>query len=360
VRAVMTTPGMAGSARLGEVEDPTPSDGEVLVDVLCVGVDGTDEEIARGEYGESPEGDDYLIIGHESIGRVVTAGDGLAEGTLVAAIVRRPDPVPCVNCGRDEWDMCLNGQYTERGIKARHGYLAERYSERPKFLVPVPDELGTLGVLTEPTSIAEKAVDQAWRVQHGRLAWEPARAVVTGAGAIGLLAALVLRLRGLEVFVYDQATSGPKVELAEAMGARYLPAENAELGAALARQVGRIDVAIEATGYSPLSFQLLETIGNNGVAVLTGVSGGQRHAELPVDRLNLDMVLGNKVAVGSVNANRGHFKAAVADLTEAHARWPGLLERMITRREPLERFEAALERGGDEVKVVVDVAKGTS
>ena len=184
--------------------DPKPTGEEVLVEVLAVGVDGTDDEIVRGEYGEAPPCDDYLIIGHESLGRLTQPSGELAEGSLMAAIVRRPDPAPCLNCGRDEWDMCLNGQYTEQGIKGRHGYLSEYYAEVPKYLLPIPDGLATVGMLVEPTLIAEKAIDQIWRIQQ-RMAWEPRRAVVTAAGPAGLLAAAALRLRGR----MSTSTTGP-------------------------------------------------------------------------------------------------------------------------------------------------------
>lgn len=355
MNAVIVTPGLAGSDRYQEVSDPRPEGEEVLVEVLAVGVDGTDDEIARGLYGEAPPGEDYLIIGHESLGRLMQPAGGLDEGSLVAAIVRRPDPLPCLNCARDEWDMCLNGQYTERGIKGRHGFLAEYYTEAPKYLVPVPDSLARVGTLVEPTSIAEKAIDQIWRIQS-RMAWEPRHVLVTGAGPVGLLAVAALRLRGLDVFVYDRAASGPKVDLVSAIGASYLLAKDHELGNPLVEELGHIDIAIEATGYAPLSFELADTVGTNGVVVLTGVSGGNREVTIAVDHLNLEMVLANKVIFGTVNANRRHFEAAVADLEHIEQCWPGWLERCITRRVPHADYRAALERGSDDVKVVVEIS----
>jgi threonine dehydrogenase-like Zn-dependent dehydrogenase len=354
MRAVVITPGQQDSDRLVEVPDPTPTPGEALVRVLSVGVDGTDDELVSGQYGQAPDGDNQLIIGHESLGRVVQPAGDLAEGQLVAAIVRRPDPVPCLNCANDEWDYCLNGQYTERGIKGRHGFLAEFYAEQPKYLVRVPDELGRVGMLVEPTTISVKALEQVEVIQR-RLTWEPNRALVTGAGPIGLLAAAVLRLRGLEVVVYNRSESGPKIDLTSAIGAQYVTAGSVELGHDLAREHGPFDLAIEATGFSPLAFRLLDTVGTNGVAVLTGVSGGDRVAELPVDHLNLEAVLQNKVLVGTVNADRQNFERAVADLAGIEQRWPGWLQRMITKRVPLERYSEALRRGPDDVKAVVDV-----
>jgi len=207
MRAVVVTPREAGSGRLAEVPDPQPQQGEVLVRVREVGLDGTDIEILEGQYGEAPPGEDYLIIGHESLGQVqkLTDGaEGLSPGDWVVAIVRRPDPVPCRNCAADEWDMCLNGQYTERGIKGRHGFLAEFYVEAPKFLVRVPEELSPFAGLLEPLAIVEKAVEQIKRIQS-RMVWQPQRAMVLGAGTIGLLAAMVLRLENVEVHIYNRS-----------------------------------------------------------------------------------------------------------------------------------------------------------
>src|SRR5207244_8552791 len=201
MKAAVVTPGQAGSVRLADVPKPQPKPGEVLVRVYEVGMYGTDAEILEEQYGEAPPGDDYLIIGHESLGRVESVTDGaedLAPGDWVVAMVRRPDPVPCRNCAAGEWDMCLNGLYTERRIKGLHGFLAEYYVEQPRYLVKLPGELAAVGVLLEPLTIAEKAVDQIQRIQS-RLVWEPKRAVILGSGPVGLLAALALRLRELEV-----------------------------------------------------------------------------------------------------------------------------------------------------------------
>jgi threonine dehydrogenase-like Zn-dependent dehydrogenase len=355
MRAVAITPGRPGSDRLVELPDPRPGAGELLVEVLSVGVDGTDDELVSGSYGQAPAGEEQLVIGHESLGRVREPAGELHAGQLVAAIVRRPDPVPCLNCAHDEWDYCLNGRYTERGIKGRHGFLAEYYTERPEYVVAVPDELAGVGMVVEPTTIGEKALEQIDTIQR-RMTWQPRRALVTGAGPIGLLAAALLALRDLEVIVYDKTETGPKVDLTRELGAHYVQADDIALGHDLGDAFGPIDIAIEATGFSPLAFQLLDTIGPNGVAVLTGVSGGERRTQLPVDHLNLETVLHNKVLVGTVNADRANFEAAVADLVAVQRRWPGWLERLITRRVPLARYGEALRRGPEDVKVVVDVA----
>ena len=336
---------------------PQPKDGEVLVQVHQVGLDGTDAEILEGQYGDAPPGDDYLVIGHESLGRVakVTPGvEGLSPGDWVVAIVRRPDPVPCRNCAAGEWDMCLNGQYTERGIKGRHGFLAELYTEVPDFLVKVPGEVSSVAVLLEPLTIVEKAVEQIKRIQS-RLVWQPERAVVLGAGPIGLLAGMLLGLEGIEVHFYDAAEPGLKRDLVEATGANYIWAAEHKLGHKLAAEIGPVDVVVEATGFSPLAFDAMDMVAPNGVVCLTGVSGGSRKLEVSADHLNLEMVLSNKVVFGTVNANRRHFESGVHHLQEIEARWPGLLSRMITHRLPIADFAVALERSPGHVKSIVEL-----
>ncbi|MEE8346333.1 MAG: glucose 1-dehydrogenase [Dehalococcoidia bacterium] len=352
------TPGQPGSGRLAEVPDPQLRDGEVLVQVHQVGLDGTDAEILEGQYGEAPPGDDYLIIGHESLGRVeavTSRAQGLSPGDWVVAIVRRPDPVPCRNCAAGEWDMCLNGRYTEHGIKGRHGFLAQLYAEAPDFLVKVPDAVSAVAVFLEPLTVVEKAVEQIRRIQS-RLVWQPERAVVLGAGPIGLLAGMLLCLEGIEVHFYDATGPGLKRDLALATGAHYIWAGDRRLGHELADEIGTVDIVVEATGYGPLAFDAMDMVGPNGVVCLTGISGGSRKLEVSADHLNLEMVLSNKVVFGTVNANRRHFELGVDHLQEIEARWPGLLSRMITRRLPLKDFAQALERSPDHIKSVVEVA----
>ncbi len=358
MRAVVVTPREPGSGRLAEVPDPQPRDGEVMVQVHQVGLDGTDAEILQGQYGEAPPGDDYLIIGHESLGRVaeVPSGvEGLSPGDWVVAIVRRPDPVPCRNCAAGEWDMCLNGQYTERGIKGLHGFLAEFYTEAPNYLVKVPAEVSNVAVLLEPLSIVEKAVQQIRRIQD-RLVWQPERAVVLGAGPIGLLAGMLLGLEGREVYFYDASEPGAKRGLAVATGANYLWAREHKLGHDLAAEIGPVDIVLEATGFGPLTFDAMDMVAPNGIVCLTGVSGGSQKLEVSADHLNLEMVLSNKVVFGTVNANRRHFESGVRHLQEIEVRWPGLLSRMITRRLSLDDFGDALERSPGHVKSIVEIA----
>lgn len=352
----MITPGLAGSGRLADVPEPPRPPGEALVRVLAVGVDGTDRELLEGQYGAAPAGADYLITGHESLGRVVEGPAGtLAPGTLVVAIVRRPDPEPCINCASGEWDMCQNGRYTERGIKGAHGFLAERYVEDPRYLVVLPEPLARVGMLLEPLSIVEKALEQIKRIQT-RLVWAPRRALVLGAGTIGTFAALLLRLEGFDVHLYSRGDGGRGREVAEAAGAAFLSADARKLGPGLEQEVGPLDIVIEATGYSPLAFEAMDLVGPDGVLCLTGVSAGTRMLTVDASHLNLEMVLANKLVFGTVNANRRHFESGVLHLRSIEARWPGLLETMITRRIPLAAFGPdALDHPGD-LKVVVDVA----
>ncbi len=341
-----------------EVPDPEMGADEVLVRVRQVGICGTDIEILNGEYGTAPEGDDYLIIGHESLGQVEAVGanvDDLSPGDWVVAMVRRPDPVPCQNCVASAWDMCLNGLYRERGIKGRHGYLAELYAEQPRFLVKVPQRIASFAVLLEPMTVGEKAIDHIRKIQS-RLFWGPERAIVLGAGTIGLLAGMLLRLDGIEVYFYDRAETGVKRDIAEAMGATYLWADQHKLGD-LPSQIGNVDIVLEATGYSPLAFEAMDVVGKNGIVCLSGVSGGERQLSIHANRLNMEMVLSNKVVFGTVNANPRHFQMGVRHLVTIDALVPGLLSRMITDRLPLDAaLLQALESPSDGIKRVVTVS----
>jgi threonine dehydrogenase-like Zn-dependent dehydrogenase len=357
MRAVVVTPGEAGSGRLEEVPDPSPAEDEVLVEVLEVGVCGTDVEILEGLYGTAPEGDPYLIIGHENFGRVLSAppGSGFSAGDLVACTVRRPDPVPCVACAGGRQDLCVNGRYTERGIKGLHGFMAERYVERPEFLVAVPAGLESVGVLLEPLSVVEKGVIEAFEMQR-RIPWEPREAVVTGAGPIGLMAMLLLRLRGMDVWVVDRnPRGGLKSSVVEAAGAHYVQSDETTLPELAARIEG-IDLFVEATAVPEIVFAAIDAIGPNGVVCLTGVSAGSRTLEVPGAELNLQMVLENKVVFGTVNASRRDWEAGATDLAAFEATWPGLCARVLTRRVPVERYAEVLEREGDDIKNTVRFA----
>jgi threonine dehydrogenase-like Zn-dependent dehydrogenase len=275
MRAVTVIPGAAGSARLDDVPEPGAELGSVLVEALAVGVCGTDAEIASGGYGSAPPGEERLILGHESLGRVIDPGPtGLAVGEHVVGIVRRPDPVPCPGCAVGEWDMCSNGGYTERGIKQAHGFMAERWRIEPDYAVRVDKGLGMLGVLLEPTTVVAKAWEQI-RTIGERTFWDPSTVLVVGAGPIGLLAALIGVQLGMEVHVLDRVTTGPKPALIHQLGVVYHTGTVADLGL-------RPDIVIECTGVVPLRLpDVTESVRDAPCAEAHGPSPSRRRAGLP-------------------------------------------------------------------------------
>ena len=347
MKAITVVAGQANSASLSDMPDPPEQDGPVLVQTLAIGVCGTDLEIVSGAYGTAPDGADRLVLGHESLGRVLDAPapSGFVAGDLVVGIVRRPDDVPCPNCAVGEWDMCRNGRYTERGIKARHGYASERYRIRPDFAVKLDPRLDQVGVLLEPTSVVAKAWEHVERI-GARAHWRPERVVVTGAGPIGLLAALLGVQRGLEVHVFDRVTDGPKPQLVADLGATYHTD-------GLDRIVGSVDIVIECTGASPVLLAVLGATAPDGIVCLTGVSSGGHTLSFDAGMVNREIVLGNDVVFGSVNANRRHYEAGAQALANADHDW---LARLITRRVPLDQWADAYIRQPNDVKAVVQFA----
>jgi threonine dehydrogenase-like Zn-dependent dehydrogenase len=368
MKCVAVHPGVPNSMHLREVDKPRVSDipdgRGVLVKVLRVGVDATDKEINAAEYGEAPEGHDYLITGHEGLGRVVETGPEVpaqfAEGTLVVSTVRRPGMSIYDRIGLQ--DMTTDDVYFERGINRRHGYLAEYYVEDHEYVVALPECLREVGVLLEPLTVAEKAINQAFEIQRRLKVWRPQRAAVLGSGTLGLLTTLALRLRGIEV----TCLSLPRPpymnsDLIEELGARYVSTQETSVAEA-AEQFGPFDLMIEETGFSPLVFEAAEALGKDGVLVLVSVTGGDRKAEVNADMINQGFVLGNKVMVGSVNASPDDFRTGVDDLTKATAVFPGWLEKLLTTRvEGLENYEQMLEEltgNAEAIKVFVEVSAG--
>lgn len=346
MRALTVAPGQPNSIRLDDVKPPPASDGSVLVRALALGICGTDREIIAGEYGWAPTGEDRLIIGHESLGRVEDAPDGcgLKAGDLVVGIVRRPDPVPCPSCAAGEWDMCRNGKYTERGIKQRNGYGAEQFRLEPDFAVPVDPSLGMVGVLLEPASVVAKAWEQVERIGQRSAAWDPHVALITGAGPVGLLAALMAKQRGYEVHVYDRNEQGPKPDIVRDLGATYHCRELDGL---------KPDITIECTGASSVVLDAMRCNASQSIVCLAGVSSGGHKLNFDVGGLNRTMVLENDLVFGTVNANRRHYAAAAEALAKADKHW---LARLITRRVPLDRWHEAFEPQPNDVKTVIDFA----
>jgi len=348
MKAVTVAPGTAGPARLEEVPEPDPALGPVVVEALAAGICGTDAEIASGSYGWAPPGRDRLILGHESLGRVVDPGpSGFAVGEHVVGIVRRPDPVPCANCAVGEWDMCSNGHYTERGIKQVDGFMAERWRIEPDYAVRVDKSLGTLGVLLEPTTVAAKAWEHIAAIGR-RTFWDPSAVLVVGAGPIGLLAALIGVQHGADVHVLDRVTSGPKPALVRQLGATYHTGAIADLGL-------QLDIVVECTGVASLIRQALETISPGGIICLLGVGAPVTPDRVSATALATDVVLKNIAAFGSVNANRRHYYYAAKALAAADPSW---LEQLITRRVSPAGAQQALQRAPDDIKVVMEFAPG--
>jgi threonine dehydrogenase-like Zn-dependent dehydrogenase len=347
MKAITVEPRKPGTARLEDIPEPDAHEGSVLVEAVAVGVCGTDVEIAEGKYGWAPPGKTRLVLGHESLGRVLDPGPsgGLKKGDLVVGIVRRPDPVPCPSCAVGEWDMCRNGQYTERGIKEIHGFMSERWRIEPEYAMKVDPSLGLLGVLLEPTTVVVKAWEQVSAVGH-RAVWEPRTVLVTGAGPIGLLAALAAVRHGLEVHVLDRVESGPKPDLVRALGATYHSGDVKDVGF-------RPDVIIECTGVGPVLAASFQQIGSGGVICLTGVGGGGV-SNYAVADMAAKAVLNNNVVVGSVNANKRHWYRAGELLARADRKW---LRGLISRSEKPEKFAQALERRPDDIKVVIQFSE---
>jgi glucose 1-dehydrogenase len=344
MRALSVIPGQPDSLRLEQVPEPPLSDGAILVSTVAMGLCGTDLDIVEGGHGKAPAGEERLILGHESVARVAEAppASGFAPGDWVVSIVRRPDPVPCANCAVGEWDMCRNGRYTERGIVGRHGFGSERYRSHAEFLVPIDAKLGELGVLMEPTSVVAKAWEHSLRIGQ-RARFEPRRALITGAGPIGLLAALLGVQRGLDVHVLDRVTDGPKPELVRALGASYHTGAISEVGTSY-------DLVFECTGAPALFFDAIRVAAPDGVVCLAGVSSGGHTVCIDAGLLNRELVLENNAIFGSVNANRRHFEQAAAALAKADREWLG---RLLTRRVPIERFSEAFRREPDDVKTIL-------
>jgi glucose 1-dehydrogenase len=367
MRAIAVHPGQPDSIHLRDVPEPevtdVPRGRGVKVKVLRVGVDGTDKEINAAEYGAAPPGDDYLVTGHESFGRVVEVGPNVPStirpGTLVVASVRRPGMSIYGKIGLQ--DFTTDDVYYERGINLLHGYLTEYYVEDAQFVFPLPDSLGEVGVLLEPTTVAEKGINHAYEIQRRLKVWQPQNACILGSGTVGLLTALVARLRGLELTVYSLPTKPYRnAGLVEELGGVYVSSKEATL-AQVAEARGPFDLIVDATGYSPIVWEAAELLGKNGVLVLASITGGDAKVTINSDKINQGFVLGNKVMVGTVNASPADFRSGVDDLIKAEALYPGWLAKLLTTPiEGLENFEEMIRRlteDRDAIKVYVEVAR---
>ncbi|SDS72022.1 glucose 1-dehydrogenase [Actinopolymorpha singaporensis] len=347
MKAITVVPGSPDQVQVSDVEEPTPVAGTLLVEGRMLGICGTDVEIVEEQgRGSPPPGQDRLLIGHESLGVVLDApaDSGFASGDLVVGMVRRPDPVPCSPCANGEPDFCRNGRYTERGIKELDGFGSQRWRTEPEYAIKLDPELGDCGVLLEPASVLAKAWEQTERI-FGRASWRPKVALVTGAGPVGLFAALLGVQRGLEMHVLDLNETGPKADLVADLGGTFHIGDVRDTGVAP-------DVVIECTGYGPLVVELTQVVAPDAVICLTGITSGRRTVQVDTDAVNKAMVMENTVVFGSVNAARRNFEQAAHALAKADLRW---LRRMITKTVPMSGFVEGLHKKGDDIKVVVDL-----
>src|ERR671933_53754 len=366
MKAIAVHPGKPGSIHLEDVPKPSldqvPEGRGVLVRVLRVGVDGTDKEINAAEYGAAPEGDDFLIIGHENFGIVEEVGpnvpDTIRPGGYVVASVRRPGSSIYGKIGLQ--DFTTDDVYYERGINLLHGYLTEYYVEDHQYVFPLPASLAEVGVLLEPTTVAEKGINHAFEIQRRLKVWEPRSACILGSGTVGLLTALVARLRGLELTVYSLPQKPYRnADLIEQLGGAYYSSQDATL-AQVSDERGPFDLMFDATGFSPIVWEAAEVLGKNGVLVLASITGGDRTATINSDKINQGFVLGNKVMVGTVNAAPADFRSGVDDLIKSEALFPGWLNKLLTTPvrglENYEQMIRELTENRDAIKVYVEVA----
>ena len=368
MKAIAVVPGTKNVQLVDRPEPEVTAPDEVKMKVLRVGICGTDREEAAGGRADAPRDHKDLVIGHEMFGRVTEAGSAVKTvkaGDLGVFTVRR-ECGHCPACLAGRSDMCTSGDYTERGIKGRDGYQTEFVVDREHYFVKVPNELVSVGVLAEPTSVAEKAIDEALRVQAARLPYSQdadgwlkgKRALVAGLGPIGLLAAIALRLRGATVLgldVVDENSLRPS--LLRQIGGIYVDGRQTK-PSAMDDHYGQIDLILEATGVAKVEFDLLEALGTNGVYVLTGIPGGDRPLNIDGAALMRKLVLRNQVMIGSVNESVSHFQTGIQDLTQAVKLWSDVVARLITHVVPYKDFaDVLLKHPENEIKAVVEWAK---
>jgi glucose 1-dehydrogenase len=357
MKAIVVRPGTKDSIHMRDMPDPKMKPDQVAVKMIRVGLCGTDAEINHGLYGKAPEGDEFLILGHENLGVVEQVGKkvkGWKAGDLVVSTVRRPCG-KCPQCKAGENDMCSSGQYTERGIMRRHGFMAQYYVESPVFLNKIPKEIRDFAVLLEPMSVVQKGIDHTYLLQHRLKGWRPKFGMVLGAGPIGLLAAAVLRVRGLRVAVIGREDpTDMRARLVKQLGAEYVCVANKTLPD-VPKDTGYPDIVIEATGVSRVVFDAMEILGPNGVLCLLSVTGGDTINPEPVDLINQKLVLGNQVVFGSVNANPRHFKQGVKDFVTINKKWPGVMNQLLTNRIPWQDHKGWFTERGTGIKSTLEI-----
>jgi threonine dehydrogenase-like Zn-dependent dehydrogenase len=356
MKAIVVKPGVKDSIHMRDMPDPKLTPDQVAVRMIRAGLCATDAEISHGVFGQAPEGDEYLILGHENFGVVEQVGKkvkGFVAGDLVVSTVRRP--CKCYVCRAGQNDMCHQGAYQERGIMGSHGFMAEYYVESPQWLNKIPRRMAEIGVLLEPMSVVEKGIDHAFLLQH-RLEWKPKTALVLGAGPIGLLAAAIFRARGLETHVVGrEADTDDRAQIASRMGATYHTVADQTLFD-LKKEMPPIDVAIEATGVAAVAFDAMQILGRNAVLCLLSLTGGSKSADQPIEKINQQLVLGNQIVFGSVNANPRHFAMGLKDFAVIENKWPGVLKRLITSRLPWDQYDKWFGQRGSGIKTTLEMS----
>ncbi len=351
MKAIVAEPPKRNSVKLVELHKPVPKQGEVLLRTKCVGIDGTDREIDEGIYGTPPEGFDYIVLGHEAIAIVQEIGEqvsGFSEGDLVVPTVRRPCEENCLNCRVGETDMCLTGNYFEHGIYRLHGFASEYAISNADFLVKIPSRLEDVAVLLEPLSIAEKAVSQSFKIQK-RTEWQPKKAFIVGAGPLGLLATMVMRLKGLEV--YTAATrekESLKAKIVRSVGGSYVNVRETPI----ATLEKKFDIVIEATGRVEPTLEALNLMGPNSVMCFLGVYREKKACQ-EFGMVLTNMVLGNRLMFGSVSSNKRHFEMGIDDMLEIRRQYGNALDKLITKTLYPTDFEQAFKPEKEDIKTII-------
>ena len=369
MKAIAVMPRIKEVQIINQAEPKICSPIQVKLRMLEAGVCGTDREICAFEYGTPPKGSEQLVIGHESLGEVVQVGPQVTRvkiGDLVVPMVRRPCPHDsCIACRADRQDFCFTGDFQERGIKERHGFMAQYIVDDEKYMNVVPKDMRDVAVLVEPLTIAEKGLMQVWQMQQrlpwscpvtpGKAAAHCHRAVVLGAGPVGLLGAMALVNNDFETYVYSRESApNPKSQLLESIGAHYISSEKIT-PEMLPQQIGNIDLVYEATGASSLSFEMMKYLGTNGIFIFTGVPGRKGPIEVDTDLIMRDLVLKNQVVFGTVNAGRDSFENSIRDLGTFKNRWPEAVRTMITGRFPMDAYNELLLGRSRGIKNVIQL-----
>jgi threonine dehydrogenase-like Zn-dependent dehydrogenase len=357
MKAIVVKPRVPASIHMRDMPDPSMRSDEIAVRTIRVGLCATDLEIEQGVYGEAPDGDEFLIVGHENFGVVEDVGrrvTGWKAGDFVVSTVRRPCGA-CPHCRAGENDMCSSGLYTERGIMRRHGFLAQFYVESPRFLHKIPKAIADVAVLLEPMSVVEKGIDHAFLLQQRMKRWTPALGMALGAGPIGLLAAAAMRARGLRTIVVGREDeSNERARIATALGAQYISVATRTLRDVI-NETGEPQLVVEATGSAQVVFDAMQILNRDGVLCLLSVTGGDTVKPQPIDAINQRVVLGNQVVFGSVNANPRHFTMGVKDLGTIERKWPGVLRRLLNNPLPWENHRQWFEHRGHDIKATLEV-----